>query len=475
MQKAWALFIVFPLLVLSCKKNESIRETVPPTPETTSDLLMDSVYLYSKEVYFWNDRIPSYNQFNPRQYRAGTALSSAINVMNAIRALQASDRYSFVTTREESEGIQSGQNRDFGFFVKSFAEDLVAPADSIAWYVSYVYDQSTAGLAGVKRGWKINKVNGTGLSYNQASIDLLNNTFFGNNTTASFEFVKPDKSVVTHSLNKTAFQSNSVLYQNVFVNGAHKTGYLVFNQFFGQPSRKELGEAFTYFQSEGINELVIDLRYNPGGSTETQDTLANLVAPLTANNKRMYTYEFNQQLKNGNFPLLKTKPGFAGVSFSEAVNSVNYQKAGNLNLSRVFFIVTGSSASASELIINNLKPYMDVKVIGDTTYGKPVGFFPINIADYAIYPVSFRTINSAGNADYYAGFAPDRRTIDGVNKGWGDVTEPSLAAALRYIQTGSFGPETGGRSAIEKTDAQQKIREGQQLLEKNRFTGMFRE
>ena len=107
-----------------------------------------------------------------------------------------------------------------------------------------------------------------------------------------------------------------------------------------------------------------------------------------------------------------------------------------MNLSRVFFIVTGSSASASELIINNLKPYMDVKLIGDTTYGKPVGFFPIEILNYAIYPISFRTINSAGNADYYSGFAPDKLAADGVNKNWGDVTEPSLAAALKYIETG---------------------------------------
>ena len=95
------------------------------------------------------------------------------------------------------------------------------------------------------------------------------------------------------------------MYKNVFIAGGHKTGYLVFNQFFGNPSRVELGEAFTFFQSQGITDLVVDLRYNPGGSTETQDTLANLIAPLAADNKKMYTYEFNQQLQQGNFPLLK--------------------------------------------------------------------------------------------------------------------------------------------------------------------------
>ena len=92
-----------------------------------SELLMDSVFLYSKEVYFWNDLIPSYSQFNPRQYKGNTELNSARNVMNAIRKLQPLDRYSFVTTKEESDGIQTGQNKDFGFFVKSASVDVAIP------------------------------------------------------------------------------------------------------------------------------------------------------------------------------------------------------------------------------------------------------------------------------------------------------------------------------------------------------------
>ena len=74
---------------------------------------------------------------------------------------------------------------------------------------------------------------------------------------------------------------------------------------------------------------------------------------------------------------------------------------------------------------------MEVKLVGDTTYGKPVGFFPIPVFNYAIYPISFRTINSAGQADYYDGFAPDKLTSDGVNKNWGDVTEPSLSCGAK--------------------------------------------
>jgi len=466
--------VALVLITFSCKKNDDPGNSPNPGASTAEELLMDSVYLYSKEVYFWNDLIPSYGLFNPRQYKASTEINSAKNVMQAIRKIQPRDRYSFVTTIEESNSIQTGNNKDYGFFVKAASVDVAAPLDSTYWFVSYVYDQSTAGIAGVKRGWIVNKINGTQIVYDQAGSNTLNNTFFGTVTSANFEFIKPDKTIVAATLNKSSFTANSVLYKGVINSGGKKVGYLVFNQFFGAPSRAELANAFTDFESTGIDELVVDLRYNPGGSTETQDALANRIAPLSANSKKMYTYQFNAQLQQGNFPLLKKKAGFQNVSFAENSNSVGYEKAGTLNLNRVFFIVTASSASASELLINNLQPYMEVKLIGDTTYGKPVGFFPIEIANYAIYPISFRTINSAGNADYFGGFAPDKLTTDEVSKNWGDVTEPSLAAALNYISTGAFRAAED-RSLKLRMEAQQMLKPLQHDLESKKFTGMYKE
>ncbi len=479
MKTKLALICASLFLVTACKKNHDAGggNNPPPNTPTAEELIMDSVYLFSKEVYFWNDLIPDYNTFNPRKYKGSSELESASNVMDAIRKLQPLDRFSFVTTIEESNGIQTGQDADLGFFIKAGSIDEALPYDSVYWYVTYVYDQSTAGAAGVKRGWIINKINGTQIGYDQPSVDILNNIFFGSATSANFEFKKPDGSTATASLSKTTFQANSVLYKNVIVSGSNKIGYLVFNQFFDAPSRAELANAFNYFQSQGITDLVVDLRYNPGGSTETQDTLADLIAPLAADNQKMYTYQFNQQLQQGNFPLLKTKPGFGNVSFAEDINSVNYAKAGNLNLSRVFFITTNGTASASELLMNNLKPYMTVKIIGDTTYGKPVGFFPIELASkYAMYPISFRTINSAGNADYYKGFPPDNLAPDGVDKDWGDVTEPSLASAIKYITTGSFRlAATDNKTMQLHREAQQMLKPLQKEIEKNKFTGMFKE
>ncbi len=468
-------------LAVSCKKTETGSNNPPDPVDNASklDLLRDSIYLYSKEIYLWHEVIPSYAAFNPRQYTGSTDLEAAQKVMAAIRNLQVQDKkhsYSFVTTQEESDGIQSGEDKDYGFFIKAAAIDVVQPLDSIRWFVQYVYSASPSGVAGIERGWFISKINNTNIGYDNASVAVLNEVFFGSGNSAKFTLVKPDGSTVDKDLTKASFVANSVLHTSVITNGAKKTGYLVFNQFLGAPSRTELTTAFNNFSSSGINELVVDLRYNRGGSTETQNLLANLIAPASATNQTMYTYVFNDSLTAGRFPLLRRKPGYSNVSFAPGPNTVLYSKQGTLNLNRVFFIVTGESASASELVINNLKPYMDVKLIGDTTYGKPVGFFPVSVFNYALYPISFKTVNSQGNAEYYDGFAPDKLTPDGVNKNWGDVSEPSFAAALRYINTGSFNRtvnvEEENRRLLEK---QKQLDPLNSVLSENKFTGMYSE
>ena len=124
---------------------------------------------------------------------------------------------------------------------------------------------------------------------------------------------------------------------------------------------------------------------------------------------------------------------------SASNTTTNFNKAGSLNLDDVYFIVGRGTASASELVINNLKPHMDVKLIGATaTHGKPVGFFPIAVSDWYIFPVSFKTVNKNGEGNYYNGFAVNGQVADGLDKDWGDLNEASLASAVRNITTGSY-------------------------------------
>ncbi len=475
-----ALILAGSLAFSSCQKSISDEPGNPTdtttTPPSMSDLLKDSIYLFTKEVYLWHEVLPSYDVFNPRQFKAATDLEAAQNEMDALRAYEPNDRYSFVTTKEESDGLQTGSDKDLGFNILPAYADLVAPLDSVRWYVEYVYKNSPAGKAGIQRSWYINKINGTQISNDKASIDILNEIFFGATTSASFEFIAPGDSIANINLSKSSYIANSVLYQSVLSDGTNKVGYFVFNQFFGQPSRDELANVFNFFQSSGITDLVVDLRYNHGGSTETQDTLANLIAPLAANNQKMYQYIYNDSLQAGNFPLLKLK-GFPddNTLFKPENWTVTYEKAGSLNLPRVFFIVSRESASASELLINNLRPYMDVKLVGDTTYGKPVGFFPIDIYDYSIYPISFKTVNSAGSADYYDGFAPDKLMADGIWYNWGDTQEYCLATALNYISTGSFGRKANLSDAKTRQmySLQKQLEPGRKKIAQNKFSGMF--
>jgi hypothetical protein len=136
-----------------------------------------------------------------------------------------------------------------------------------------------------------------------------------------------------------------------------------------------------------------------------------------------------------------------GLMMKQVYNSENTQnntttyfsKRGSLNLPDVYFIVSKSSASASELLINTLKPYMDVKIIGPTaTHGKPVGFFPIPVGDWYIFPVSFRTTNKNGEGNYFNGLPVNAQVADGLDKDWGDITESCLASALRNISGAGF-------------------------------------
>ena len=116
---------------------------------------------------------------------------------------------------------------------------------------------------------------------------------------------------------------------------------------------------------------------------------------------------------------------------------------------------------------------MDVKLIGDTTYGKPVGFFPIPVYNYDIYPISFKTVNSAGNADYYIGFVPDKLVPDGVDKNWGNVDEPCLAAALKYITSGSFRISSNEGQQQLRVQAAKQAEFFNRSLSENKFSGMF--
>jgi len=485
-----ALKSVFPVLITvltfsSCKKD-SIEETPSeednnqtPANGTRAELTKDSIYLYAKEVYYWNDALPSYEAFNPRKYTRFTdELDNYYDELFDITQLKINPatgkpyefvsssadypKYSYITDAESnnppttasvptvSQVTLEGVGTDFGL-----ALSAVGSQTSYQIYIRYVSPGSPADKASLKRGDILTQIGdtrlGTNLSADQGTVDR--------------EFDKPtirltgkknNGTPFTRSLTKMTYFSSPVYKDTVFTSGGKKIGYLAFARF-SNPSNATgpLNTAFSKFAADGVQDLVIDLRYNGGGYVSTAEFLANLIAPSTVNGKVMFTEYYNQTMQAGKATILKNQPlldannhvqysngklvTYYDVDYSVAGNTYNFQKQGALNsVKNVVFIVTENTASASELVINVLKPYVNVKLVGSTSYGKPVGFFPITIEKYDVYYSMFESKNARGEGGYYQGFTPDSPSADDVTKDFGNPQEASLAAAVRYLTTGSL-------------------------------------
>jgi carboxyl-terminal processing protease len=389
----------------ACKKNKDSNTS-------QADKIKDTTIEYARDIYLWYDKIPA--SFNARSYSNANAIMEAIRAYSIEPGFTAPvDRWSFAVDQAEWDDVSGGVARDFGlnaFFYT--ASDL---------RVRLVEPNSPAGLAGIKRGWRFTKVN-TITDITTARASELQAAIYGS-TSTSFTFQKPDGGSVDITLNAASYNSKPLYLDSVYTVAAKKVGYMVYNSFLGDSAQTVNGFAriINRFTADNVQDVIIDLRYNGGGYVYFQQALANYLAPTGANGGMMMATKYNNK-------------------YSQYNSSVNFAKKGTLNLSRIFFIVSSSTASASELLINNLKPYMSsVHIIGPSkTYGKPVGYFPIPVGTDYIFPVSSRTVNKNNEGNYFDGFALSNQVADGLTKELGDVDESCLASALKYIGTGAF-------------------------------------
>jgi hypothetical protein len=204
-----------------------------------------------------------------------------------------------------------------------------------------------------------------------------------------------------------------------------RVGYVLFHNFV-QPSNAALDAAFAQLNADGATDLVLDLRYNGGGLVSVAQHLADLVGGMRTNGLLMARYVHNDRQSARNTSLF----------FDNA--------AAALSAPRLVAITTRASASASELVINALKPYMPVAIVGDNSYGKPVGQYGFRFCSKILYPVAFSIRNAADEGDYFGGFPPDCPAPDDVEHALGDPAEGSLGEALHYAATGSCS--AGSRS-----------------------------
>lgn len=423
-------------LMNSCQKgvqNNPGNGTDTTGNNNTVDPVVDTALAYTNDVYLWYNQIPATFK--------GNGIKSPDSLMIAIRQYSHEagysspvDRFSFAEKKVAFDDVSSGVAQDFGLYAR-----FLAGTNQL--YVLFVEKDGPAGKAGIQRGWQFVQVNGsTNIDTTSSSINFLNTAIF-NSTSSSFVFKTPDGRTVSTSLTVGTYQSHSVLADTVLSTSSGNVGYMAFNSFLGDSLDIDtnLKRVFQKFEQNSISDVVIDLRYNGGGYVYNSEKLANYLAPSAANGQTMFTEQFNDKHTSWN-------------------ETFKFNKTNSLNLKRIFFIVSDETASASELLINNLKPFMDVKLVGPAyhTYGKPVGFFNIPVGDWYIFPVSFRSINNAGTSNYFNGFTIDKPVNDGVNRNWGDPSEYCLAAVLKYITTGSFSRIDGTERKFQEISQQVK-------------------
>jgi carboxyl-terminal processing protease len=266
-------------------------------------------------------------------------------------------------------------------------------------------------------------------------------------------------------------------------------------------SKADFDLAFSEFSTAGVTDLIIDLRYNGGGYVNTAQYLINQIAPASANGKVMFAEHYNGLMQANGATILANQPlldanrkvqyqngkmvTYADVNYSVAANTELFAKAGPLNngntISNVVFIVSGNTASASELVINSLRPYMNVKLVGTKTYGKPVGFFPITIENkYEVYYSLFQTKNSLGQGDYFDGLVPNvpftdiREDLDDPRNNFGDPQEYYTSVALNAIAPGAVVSSSAKTMSIQgRSVAIESLRPMKTIVDGNDFMGMI--
>ena len=462
MKRFWILLLLLPLLA-GCHKNVTPEEEKKPE-EKTEESSVYYVNWFGQTImgtyYLWNQEISS-------------ALSKWETEMETdpIKKVQAirykADRWSMMTDDIESFTSEvSGVYKTTGFdFTLMWADESQT---SIVGVVTFTYANSPARNAGMKRGDVFYKVNGEKIT-EENYVDLLTESIYGSDP---FKLTLYDGRTVT--LIPVEMEEDAVNEVSVLEVGDKKVGYLHFTSF-TLLSLKGLMEAFAEFKAAGIDELVLDLRYNGGGYVKTCTVLASAIAPLdVVNAGKVFSKDIMNSLLTeawGEDPTY-FQADFGTIKVDDGVNVKCPAAEVNSNLSRVYILVSPDSASASESLICGLKPYMDVVVIGRQTHGKFCAGFIIDAGEwfddvqdqlpYNVYKEAKPQVKNWGIYVMYARYAdcngvtlsmpdgikPDIEQRDEPLDGFqlGDPGETLLARALAHMNGGET-PVVNTRSA----------------------------
>ncbi|MDE2090559.1 MAG: hypothetical protein KGJ08_01500 [Gammaproteobacteria bacterium] len=394
------------ILSLLCACVGSGGSSQNPTSNCSISGQNQQILAVMQSWYYWNQYLPG--NVDPASYSDTTTFLDALLYTPL-------DRFSYITSQSANQAFYSaGQYVGMGF------SEEVVNGDQVQ--LTNVYPDSPAAGAGFVRGGYILSVGGVPVATLIANNQL--NAALGPASVGymvTLEYQAPSSTTTqTVTLTKAVVTQPNVSLVHTFGAGGRTVGYFFFQNFI-TPSTGELQQAFSQFQSAGVNELVIDERYNGGGLLSVAQFLGSLIVGDSYSGQTFATLNYNSLHTDQDQTL-----GFQTV-------------ADGLNLNRVVIITTDATASASELLINALTPYIDVVTVGSTTFGKPVGENGFNVCSSVLYPMTFNMTNTAGYGGYYSGFAPTCPAIDDLSQPLGSSSEASLATALYYIANGSCG------------------------------------
>ena len=375
-------------------------------------------------------------------------------------------------------GISKTMGYDFQLYLPTWS------STDIFGVVRYVLKGSPADLAGIQRGDIFTKIDGAQLTVANYTTNLSKDSY-----TLSFATIANNAFTLTgksSSLTAVQIQEDPVFLNKIITVNGNKIGYLVYNGFTSgndettkDYSRKfdiELNTVFQNLKAAGITKLVLDLRYNGGGEVQTAIYLASMI--YSTNTSKTFT----KSVWNSLYSSYNSNDFFTDkISYIDNTSKATSTAPINtLNLTDIYFIVSKGTASASELLINGLKPYMNVKLVGTNTYGKYVAsttiydyavdsngnlikdsngdYVPVTTHKYAMQPIIAKYANSLGVTDFVNGLTPDIKyredsTITDITtmRPLGDENETMLKLVLDNIKGINKSATLGTGSAVSKS------------------------
>ena len=404
--------IAFILALGACKdESENVVEIDPAVLE-----INQFVWQNMNTYYLWNKKIP---KLNPNKQTDTKKFFDDL-LYDEI------DRWSFITDDiDELNNYFAGIRKELGYSLRGYY--LKEGSDQVVAFVEYVEPNGPAQKAGIQRGDIIVKVNGAGIT--PENYNLL---FVSDNITIGRGVISNGATLdLTPSINIQAevLQINPILSNEIFKVEGKVIGYLAFTGFM-QEYDDELETVFAYFKAEGVSELILDLRYNGGGAVTTARLMASMICPASCAGKLFLRTAYNPALDAA---LKRDDPKV----YKKLIEDYFETNNNNLDLRTLYVLTTPGTASASEMVIYSLSPYMKVVQIGEQTHGKYYGSITIDDEKkkhkWAIQPIIMRAENTDNSIDYSQGLIPNIEVDDDYNYELGTTEDVLTAIAISKI------------------------------------------